>query len=60
MWKKVLAAIFVFGGGMLLLPMTAKGEEVTLKDMGNGFYLPASFDLKTSDGSLMTSPKIRP
>ena len=60
LWKKLLLSLCVAAGGLILLPMTLDAEEVTLKDMGNGFYLPTSFELRDSDGSLRTSPKIDP
>ncbi len=54
------AAAAIVIGGMMLLPVEAQAKELTLKDYGNGFYLPESFDLRDSDGKILTSPTLEP
>lgn len=43
---------------MMLFPVKAQAKELTLKDYGNGFYLPEDFNLRDSDGKILTAPKL--
>ena len=50
----IMAAI----GVMILLPIKTQAKELKIKDYGNGFYLPEDFDLRDSDGKILTAPKL--
>ena len=60
MIKKLIVTLSVMLAGALFLPAAVKAEDLTLVDKGNGFYLPATFNLKASDGSMLKSPKMDP
>ncbi len=54
----VAAAVAIVTGGMMMIPIKAQAEELTLVDYGDGFYLPEDFNLRDSDGKIYTAPKL--
>ncbi len=54
----LLSSSFILG--LFLFPVTTHASELTLKDYGNGFYLPTTFELKGADGSMLTAPTMDP
>ena len=51
-----MAAVAI--GAMMLAPAEVQAKELVLKDYGNGFYLPEDFNLRDSDGKILTAPKL--
>ena len=60
MIKRLITLSAFILGAFLLLPITANAKEMTLKDYGNGFYMPADLKLTDADGKIYKSPTLDP
>lgn len=60
MIKRLITLSAFILGAFLLLPITANAKEMTLKDYGKGFIMPADLKLTDEDGKIYKSPTMDP